>query len=456
MLFDSKDRRPVHFVGIAGAGMRALAELFIRRGLAVSGCDNNVDAAADMAEKGVKLLGPHGASHAEGARAIVVSSAINRDMPELERARELGIPVIRRAEALGEAVSGKEMVGIAGTHGKTTTTVMTTEALTAAGLNPTGIVGGRVASWNGNLSDGGDDVFVVESDEYDRSFLALRPTVAVVTNIEADHLDIYADLDDIRGAFTQFVLPARFIILCADDKTANSLPTPNTAEVIRYGTESPDARLVAANITPSADGTRFDVFYDGKPFSSVALSTPGLHNVRNALAALGAGIALGADAASLSAGLGNYTGVERRFQRLGESQGIAIVDDYAHHPSEISATLQAARATFPGRRIVAAFQPHLYSRTRDFCVEFAGALCGADEVFLLDLYPAREKPIDGVSSRLIADEMRRAGTAPRWEGAREIAGKAIRDSIREGDVVITIGAGDVTRLAYELKDGLGQ
>lgn len=456
MLLDSRDKRPVHFVGIGGAGMRALAELFTRRGTLVTGCDNNVDGASDLAEKGIVLLGPHDESHAEGARAVVVSSAINRDMPELRRARELGIPVIRRAEALAEAVSGKELVGVAGTHGKTTTTVMTTVALAAAGLNPTGIVGGRVASWNGNLSAGGDEVFVVESDEYDRSFLALRPTVAVVTNIEADHLDIYADLDDIRSAFAQFVAPARFVVLCADDRTANSLPTPNTAEVIRYGTGSRDARLIATNITPSSDGTRFDVLYDGKRFSSVVLPTPGLHNVRNALAAIGAGIALGADPEKLSAGLGGYTGVERRFQRLGESRGIAIVDDYAHHPSEISATLQAARATFPGRRIVAAFQPHLYSRTRDFCVEFASALCGADEVFLLDLYPAREQPIAGVSSRLISDEMRKAGLAPRWEGARDLAAKAIRDEVREGDVVITIGAGDVTKLAYELQQGLAE
>lgn len=455
MLLDSRDKRPVHFVGIAGAGMRALAELFARRGVTVSGCDNNIAQAADLAEKGITLLGPHDPSHADSARAIVISSAIHRDIPELSRARELGIPVIRRAEALGEAVSGKELVGIAGTHGKTTTTVMTTEALCSAGLNPTGIVGGRVASWNGNLSEGGDDVFVVESDEYDRSFLALRPTVAAVTNIEADHLDIYADIDDIRGAFAQFVSPARFIVLCADDKVANTLPVPNTAEVIRYGTESHDARLVAVNIRPSANGTHFDVQYDGKEFSSVVLPVPGTHNVRNALAALACGIALGADPAKLSAGLAMYTGVERRFQRIGDFGGVTIVDDYAHHPSEISATLQAARATFPHRRILAAFQPHLYSRTRDFRTEFAAALAEADATFLLDLYPAREQPIEGVSSAMIADDMRRLGKAPLWEGPRDSVTSAIRDYVRPGDVVITIGAGDITRTAYELKKELG-
>lgn len=454
MLLDTKDKRSVHFVGIAGAGMRALAELFVRRGVSVSGCDNNIESAADLSEKGIQLFGAHDAAHAESARAIVVSSAIQREMPELARARELGIPVVRRAEALGEAVSGKELVGIAGTHGKTTTTVMTTEALCAAGLNPTGIAGGRVAAWNGNLSTGGDEVFVVESDEYDRSFLALQPTVAVVTNIEADHLDIYADLADIRAAFAQFVSSARFIVLCADDTTANKLPTPSSAEVIRYGTESADARLVATNIQPTAGGTHFDVMYDGKSFASVKLPVPGLHNVRNALAALGAGIALGADPMKLSDGLGVYAGVERRFQLIGEFGGIVIVDDYAHHPSEISATLQAARATFPGRRIIAAFQPHLYSRTRDFAPEFAAALSAADKTYLLDLYPAREQPIAGVSSRLIADEMRRTGRAPSWEGPRASVAQVIRASLEPGDVVITIGAGDVTRTAYELKQEL--
>lgn len=454
MLLDTRDKRPVHFVGIAGAGMRALAELFVRRGASVTGCDNSIEAASDLSAKGIQLLGAHDASHVEGARGLVVSSAINREIPELVRARELGIPVVRRAEALGEAVAGKELVGIAGTHGKTTTTVMTTEALTAANLNPTGIVGGRVAAWNGNLSGGGDDVFVVEADEYDRSFLALKPTVAIVTNIEADHLDIYADLADIRGAFAQFVSPAKFIVLCADDKTANTLPTPSTAEVIRYGTESADARLVAVNMRASATGTGFDVEYDGKPFASVELPVPGVHNVRNALAAIGAGIALGADPAGVSSGLAAYAGVERRFQRIGDFAGITIVDDYAHHPSEISATLQAARATFPGRRIIAAFQPHLYSRTRDFAADFGAVLATADRVFLLDLYPAREEPIPGVSSQMIADAMRRAGKGPEWEGPRGSVTAAIRKMLEKDDVVITIGAGDVTKTAYELKEEL--
>lgn len=456
MLLDKADARPVHFVGIAGAGMRALAELFVRRGVLVTGCDNNTESTGDLAAKGISVLGHHDEAHAVGTRAIVVSSAISRDLPELVRARELGIPVVRRAEALGEAVSGGEMIGVAGTHGKTTTTVMTTEALAAAGLAPTGIVGGRVGSWNGNLSAGGDEVFVVESDEYDRSFLALKPTVAVVTNVEADHLDIYADIEDIRRAFTQFISPARVTVLCADDPVANSLGTPSSAEIIRYGTGSPDARLIATDIRAQAAGTAFQVRYDGKPFTEVSLPVPGLHNVRNALAAIAAGIALGADPQALSRGLAAYTGVERRFQRLGDFAGVTIIDDYAHHPTEIAATIQAARATFPGRKILAAFQPHLYSRTRDFAPAFAASLALADQVFLLDLYPAREQPIKGVTSELIAGEMRKLQSAPHWEGSRADATGAIAAVLRGGEVVITIGAGDITKTAHELKHELSQ
>src|SRR6185369_317822 len=245
-LLDSNDKKPVHFVGIAGAGMSALAELFIRRGVKVTGCDANPGGAGDLERLGVHVT-THDPAHVDAARALVVTSAMPKDHPELARARERGIPVIRRAEALGEVTVGRELVGIAGTHGKTTTTVMTAMALGAAGRDPTALVGGRVGDWGGNLRAGSDRLYVVEADEYDRSFLALTPTVAVVTNIEADHLDIYADLADIKGAFAQFAKGARTIVLCADDPGATSLRTPSSTEVIRYGIESKDARLVAPN-----------------------------------------------------------------------------------------------------------------------------------------------------------------------------------------------------------------
>lgn len=446
------DPRPIHFVGIAGAGMSALAELFIRRGHAVTGCDTNPAGAGDLSRLGVHVLDGHDPSHVDGSREVVVTSAVPRDHPELRRARELNIPVTRRAEALARAVSGGELVGIAGTHGKTTTTVMTAEALASAGLEPTGVVGGRVGAWNGNLSAGSDRLFVVEADEYDRSFLALAPTVAVVTNMEADHLDIYpGGISEIRDAFAQFVKGARTIVLCADDAGACSLPTPSSAEVIRYGTQSAEARLVATNLASAGGGMQCTVSYDGKILGKLELAVPGMHNVRNALAAVASGIALGVTLEAMSAGLAAFTGVERRFQRLGEVAGVTIVDDYAHHPTEILATLEAARAAFPQRRIVAVFQPHLYSRTRDFHAEFASALGMADVVYLCDLYPAREQPIEGVSSALIANAMDRAGKVPAWQGPRSKSAAALRDSVTRGDVVITIGAGDITRTGPELR-----
>lgn len=446
------DHRPIHFVGIAGAGMSALAELFIRRGHAVTGCDANPAGAGDLSRLGVQVIHGHDPSHVDGAREVVVTSAVPRDHPELVRAREIGIPVTRRAEALARAVSGGDLVGIAGTHGKTTTTVMTTDALASAGLEPTGVAGGRVGAWNGNLSAGSDRLFVVEADEYDRSFLALAPSVAVVTNMEADHLDIYpGGITEIREAFAEFVRGARTIVLCADDAGACNLPTPNSAEVIRYGTQSSEARLSATNLVSAGGGTQCTVSYDGKLLGNLRLSVPGMHNVRNALAAVASGIALGATLESMSAGLARFTGVERRFQLLGEAAGVTIVDDYAHHPTEILATLEAARAAFPKRRIVAVFQPHLYSRTRDFYVEFASALGMADVVYLCDLYPAREQPMEGVSSALIAKAMDRAGKVPAWQGPRSETAAALREGVAEGDVVITIGAGDITRTGPELR-----
>jgi UDP-N-acetylmuramate--alanine ligase len=450
-LLDAADPRPVHFVGIAGAGMSALAELCVRRGAAVTGCDANPENIADLDRLGIAVARGHDPDHVIGVRELVVTSAIPQDHPELERARNLGLPVVRRAEALGEAVRGGDLVAVAGTHGKTTTTVMTTDALTAAGMAPTGVAGGRVAQWQGNMRFGGTTHFVVEADEYDRSFLALTPTVAVVTNIEADHLDIYRDLEDIRDAFAQFVRPARFIVACADDPGANKLPTPPGAEVIRYGVTSSVARLVGADLRADASGAlTFDVVYDGEALGTVRLRVPGVHNVRNALAATGAGLALGATVDAMTPGLEAFDGVERRFQRIGDARGVTVIDDYAHHPTEIRATLDAARAAFPRRRVVAAFQPHLYTRTRDFAIEFGDALAGADTLFLTDIYPARERPIPGVSSDLVATAAAAAGRPAAWQGPRAELAAAIAQDVHDGDVVLTLGAGDITKTGPEL------
>ena len=292
---------------------------------------------------------------------------------------------------------------------------------------------------------------MVEADEYDRSFLALYPTVAVVTNMEADHLDIYRDLEDIRATFTEYVRRARYVVLCADDPGANALPSPSTAEVIRYGITSPDARLVAADVRAERGGSTFTVRYDGKPMGEVHLAVPGAHNVRNALAALACGIGpWGLTVEQMAPGLARFVGAERRFQRLGAVGGIEVVDDYAHHPTEVNATLLAAREAFPGRRLVVAFQPHLFSRTRDFAEAFGEALAFADVVFLADIYPAREQPMPGVTSALIADAMTRLGRMPAWMGPRDAMAAALAGQVRDGDVVLTVGAGDVTRTGPEL------
>jgi UDP-N-acetylmuramate--alanine ligase len=454
-LLRTDDARPVHFVGIAGAGMSALAELLARRGVAIQGTDANPAGAPDLAQYGI-VVSAHDAAMVAQARALVYSSAIPASHPEMVAARAAGLPMVRRAEALAAAVSGGALIGIAGTHGKTTTTVMTTEALAAAGRNPTGVVGGRVERWGGNLRLGGD-TYVVEADEYDRSFLALSPEIAVVLNVEADHLDIYRDLDDITRAFEQYLSPARALVRCADDAGAMALRVASRREVIAYSATVPgttpaahaaDARLVADELVLDAAGSHFVVRFDGEALGEVQLAVPGVHNVRNALAAIGSGLALGLTVPAMAPGLAGFRGVERRFQRLGHAREVEVVDDYAHHPTEVRATIAAARHAFPARRLVLAFQPHLYSRTRDLQADFADALSAADAVLLCDIYGAREQPDPAVTSALIGDRM--AAGVLAWTGPRAEAAAALAAFVQPGDVVITMGAGDITRTGPEL------
>lgn len=454
-LLNSQDPRPIHFIGIAGAGMRALAELFARRGVSVQGTDSNISATEDLTELGIFVSLPDEAL-VKKARAVVYSSAVPHTHPEMRAARALQIPVVRRAEALGIAVNEGTLVGVAGTHGKTTTTVMTTEALASADLDPTGIVGGRVPGWHGNLRMGGD-TYVVEADEYDRSFLALHPTVAVVLNVEADHLDIYRSLDDILEAFSAYISSARIVVLCADDSGAMQVKVPQGAEVITYSAadNATHARLQSTNLVLDSMGSRFDVLFDGANIGKIVLPVPGLHNVRNALASIAAGLALGCTVTDMAKGLACFHGAERRFQRIGSADGVVVIDDYAHHPTEVRATLSAARHAFSSQRIVLAFQPHLYSRTQDLQIDFADALEGADALFLCDIYGAREAPIPGVTSQLIAQRLRQ--DLPLWQGPRQSVVESLAEFVRDGDVVITMGAGDITQvgplLLKKLKEG---
>jgi UDP-N-acetylmuramate--alanine ligase len=455
-LVELAGRGPVHFVGIGGAGMSPLADMLMLSGVRVTGCDAHPGPGSRMlAERGATVHEGHDPAHVEGAAAVVMTAAVPADHPEIVAARARGIPVLKRAEALGAIVNHGTVVGISGTHGKTTTTTLTTAVLVAAGLNPTGFVGAHVPAWGGNLRRGGDHLYVVEADEYDRSFHQLRPAVAVVTTLEADHLDIYGSLEAVEESFRVYVesVPAGGLIaVCADDHGAARLAAalPGDAErVVTYGT-SAGAILRAEEVRMGGDGTHFVVRERGERLGVARLRAPGLHNVRNALAAVAVGRRLGASWDAIAEGLASYTGVDRRFELLGEGGGVLFVDDYAHHPTEVAATLSAAREAYPGRRLVLAFQPHLYSRTRDFAREFGQTLVAADVVFLTDVYAAREKPIEGVTGMLIAEPARAAGADVRYVPDRADVVPQVAAELREGDLCITMGAGNLDAAGREL------
>src|SRR6478752_1651207 len=423
-LFTPTDRRPVHFVGVGGAGMSALALIACRRGVVVSGCDTDPSGAADVAAMGARIWQGHDPAHLAGARAVVVSAAVPADHPELVRARSLGLPVVPRKEALAALVGTSRSVAVSGTHGKTTTTVMTTEALTAAGLSPTGIAGGRVSAWGGNARVAGDDLFVVEADEYDKAFLTLYPTVAIVNNVEPDH----------PGA---------------------RLIAGRLGRGLRRFGFSDDADVRISDTAQHADRTEATVRWrDGRSLR-LRLRVPGVHNLRNAVAALAATRAIGGSVDRAAEALAEFAGVGRRFERLGEHGGVAVVDDYAHQPSELAATLAAARQAYPGRRLVAVFQPHLYSRTAAHGTAMGEALAAADLVVVTEVYAAREQPIAGVSGRQVAEAAQRAGADARFEPSRPDVGRRVYEALEPGDVVLTLGAGDITRVGPELVRWLG-
>ena len=448
----------VHFVGISGSGMSALAELIIGFGGKVSGCDNHPGVSGErLRQKGATIWIGQDASHIDASiSAVITTSAVSFDHPELVAARDAEIPVFKRAAALGALVNHGTVVAIAGTHGKTTTTAMTTHILAEAGLNPTGFVGGRVTGWDSGLYRGSDQLFVVEADEYDRSFLTLRPTVAVVTTLEADHLEIYGSLEGLEEAFKEFVgmVPAEegSCVLCSDDAGVRRLAgqLPKGASVITYGTER-GADLMAAQVEVRGRGSVFQVRERGESLGGLSLSVPGYHNIRNALGATGAALNAGASFAHAQAALARFNGVDRRFQELGKLRGITVVDDYAHHPTEVTATLAAARGAYAGQRLIAVFQPHLFSRTRDFFQEFGSALAAADVVFVTDVYAAREQPIAGVTGELVA-QAARAAKARRVEfvpGLTDLLA-AVSAEARAGDAVIFMGAGDIDTVSHNL------
>jgi len=442
--------QPVHFIGIGGVGMSAVARIMVARGVEVSGSDaKDLPVMRDLADQGARIAVGYAAENLGGARTVVAGSAIRADNPELLAAREAGLPVLHRSQALAALMGQDRVVTVAGTHGKTTTTSMITVLLNGIGLDPSYAIGAAVPALGVNAASGADDVFVAEADESDGSFLNYAPRIAVVTNVEADHLDHYGTADAVYQAFDDFtaLLPADgLLVVCADDDGAAALAERVTARgstrVLRYGaSERAELRLLGTDQQPSVRV--------GEQEFPLELAVPGRHNQLNALAALGVALELGINAEDALDALKGFGGAARRFEFKGEVRGVKVYDDYAHHPTEVRAALSAARSVAGEYRLHVLFQPHLFSRTREFAQEFADSLRLADTAVVLDIYPAREDPIEGVTSRLITDPL---GTEPSAPGAPAL--DALLATAQEGDIVLTVGAGDVTAYGEQILDAL--
>ncbi len=450
-----------HFLGIGGAGMSGIAEVLLNYDLKVSGCDRARSAVTERLERlGAKVSQGHSVEHLEGVDLVVKSSAVGEDNPEIQAARDLGITVVRRAEMLAELMRLKYGIAVAGTHGKTTTTSMVGHLLTELDLDPTVIVGGRMRVSGTGARIGKSEFLVAEADEFDRSFLRLMPVLAVITNIDLDHLDTYDDLEAIREAFVTFADRVPFfgqIILCLDNANNQSILPLLTRDhrVLTYGF-SPQAELSATNLVTNGSSSLFRVHLAGHgELGAMELPLPGQHNVQNALAAVAVGLALDLEFPAIARAMSSFGGVHRRFENLGSWRGAAVIDDYAHHPTEVAATLQAAREAFPEGRIFAVFQPHLYSRTRDLMQEFGRALLGADRAIVTDIYGSREEPIDGVEGQGVAlaarqNGHRHAGFCADWREAAPLLEEAGPE-----DVILTLGAGDIFRLGRQLVEEEG-
>ncbi|HEX2061734.1 MAG TPA: UDP-N-acetylmuramate--L-alanine ligase [Thermoanaerobaculia bacterium] len=447
MIFDQISA--IHFVGIGGIGMSGIAEILAGAGLSVSGCDLKRSAATDLlVSRGVSVTIGHDPAHVEGQDLIVVTSAVRGEHAEVDAARIRGVRIMKRSEVLGAIVNEKRAIGVAGTHGKTTTSAMISVVLEEAGLDPTVLVGGMIRNLGTNAKRGASDFLVVEADEYDRTFHHLHPEIAVVTNIEADHLEYYQTFEAILEAFRIFVGGVKrhgIVIGCADDGDVARLLRHAEQRRIGYGL-SEEADLRAINLEFTERGSTFEV----PDVGWFKLFVPGEHNVRNALAAIAVGKHLGIPPHTIANALAKFLGVDRRFQILGDYHGAIIVDDYAHHPTEIRATLEAARGGYPDRRLVALFQPHLYSRTRDFAREFGEAMLVADVPIVTPIYAAREHPLEGVSARMISDAVKGVEFLDRSNS--QIVNE-MRRRLKPNDIFIAMGAGDVHEIAEQLVRG---
>jgi UDP-N-acetylmuramate--alanine ligase len=448
----------LHFTGIGGIGMSGIAEVLLNLGYQISGSDLKLSATTErLSAMGAHIFEGHAASNIEGARALVVSSAVDEQNPEVQEARRMQIPVIPRGELLAELMRLKYGIAIAGSHGKTTTTSMTATILNYAGLDPTVVVGGKVGTMGGsNARVGKSDFLVVESDESDGSFLKLAPIVAVVTNIDREHLDHYTGLDEIQAAFLEFVNKVPFygaVIVCLDDANVQSILPSVKRRTITYGTTA-QADMEASEIACSPFASDFRLRFRGNDLGRFHLRIPGRHNVLNAMAAVTIALELEVKPDVIREALATFNGVDRRFQVRGKEHGVTVVDDYGHHPTEIKATLDGARQC-GFSRIHVLFQPHRYSRTFHLMDEFARAFNQADSVFVMDIYAASEKPVEGVSAEALVERIRQFGhRGAYYVGSMERGVDALVEAARDGDLVLTLGAGSITQAGDKVLEKL--
>ncbi|MFH1698955.1 MAG: UDP-N-acetylmuramate--L-alanine ligase [Candidatus Zixiibacteriota bacterium] len=453
--------KKLHFVGIGGAGMSGMAKILHNLGYQISGSDISPSEVTDHLESlNIPIYTGHSASQVDGVDLVVISSAVNESNPEVAEALAKGLPVIKRAEMLGELMRLKFSIGIAGSHGKTTTTAMLGKILVTAGMDPTVLVGGRAIELDSGGQLGKGEIMVAEADEYDRSFLKMYPSIAVITNIEEDHLDCYDGIDDLLNSFTEYVNRVPFygsVIIPDSDGNVLRIRDNIKRPIVTFGF-SPPADVYADNIEFSGHGSSYELYVRQENQGRFSLNIPGWFNIANALAATAAALEIEIAPELINKGLSEFKGVGRRFEIIGEVNDITVIDDYAHHPSEVKATLSGLRASSSSspRKTIAIFQPHLFSRTRDFYRQFAEALHTADVALVVDIYPAREKPMPGINAEMIVDYAHSIGYKNvRYVGLKENAIDIVAEMSEPGDVIITMGAGDVFRINDKLLKKLG-
>jgi UDP-N-acetylmuramate--alanine ligase len=446
----------IHFIGIGGIGMSGIAEILLTMGYPVSGSDLKRSPVTErLVGMGARVFEGHAAANVAASDVVVTSSAVSATNPEVVEARARKIPVIQRAEMLAELMRLKYGIAVAGMHGKTTTTSMVAAVLAAGGLDPTVVVGGRVNALGSNARLGNSQYLVAEADESDRSFLKLSPVLGIVTNLDREHMDCYRDMEDVEDAFVQFMDRLPFYgagTACVDNALLRAVLPRVRRRLYTYG-ESADADFRVSLREKNGDGlVRFEVSYKGETMGPFSLHVPGRHNVLNATAAVAVGVQLGVAPELIAAGLDSFRGVDRRFQIKGAARGVTVVDDYGHHPTEIVATLQAARES-GYKRVLVLFQPHRYTRTRDLMPEFAAAFGDADRVEILDIYAASEEPITGVTAEALVKAIGRDGVS--YAASMTEAVDALAREARDGDVILTLGAGSVSQAGLMLLERLG-